>query len=41
MRPCIGCGCYFEEDELYGGYCLRCDKIVGDVMTDVKAELEG
>lgn len=41
MRPCIGCGCYFEGNNLYAGYCPRCDKIAGDVMTDLKAELEG
>jgi len=41
MRPCIGCGCYFEGNDLYGGYCQRCDKIAGDAMTDLKAELEG
>ena len=37
MRRCRLCGT--AEDELLGGYCGRCDKIVGDVWAGLALEL--
>ena len=35
------CGlCGKDVPELFGPYCGRCDKIVGDVNTDLAAEIE-
>ena len=36
MRACKVCGRSVEDDL----YCGRCEKIVGNVMLDLKAELE-
>ena len=36
MRECKLCG--EETSELLGLYCGRCDKIAGDVNTDLAAE---
>ena len=38
MRKCKLCG--KNTSELFGPYCGRCDKIVGDVNADLAAELE-
>jgi endogenous inhibitor of DNA gyrase (YacG/DUF329 family) len=32
--------CGKDVPELFGPYCSRCDKIVGDVNTDLAAEIE-
>jgi hypothetical protein len=38
MRECKWCG--KDTSELLGGYCGRCDKILGDVHAGLAAELE-
>ena len=38
MRECKLCG--KDTPELFGPYCGRCDKIVGDVNAGLVAELE-
>jgi hypothetical protein len=38
MRECKLCG--KDVPELFGPYCGRCDKLIGDVNTDLAAELE-
>lgn len=39
MRTCIGCGGFFDADDLLAGYCPRCDKIVGDTMAELEVGL--
>jgi hypothetical protein len=40
MRRCRLCGTA-EDTELLGGYCGRCEKIVGDVWAGLALELNG
>ena len=37
MKKCKSCGKEKEDDEMY---CGRCEKIVGDVMMDLRVEME-
>ncbi len=41
MKRCKSCGELKNPEDLDGQYCGRCDKIQGDVMADLKAELCG
>ena len=41
MKRCLGCNRPAHEAELIGGYCGRCDKIVGDISLERAIELRG